>query len=81
MIVSFVLWRSGGAHRFAESGITIHYRSPIRNLQGCQQEIDEDELRIKQAEHMKRFYEQDRRRKYLQELEDLESRRHMDNFT
>lgn len=30
---------------------------------------------------MKRVYEQERRRKYIQELEDIESRRHMDNFT
>ena len=30
---------------------------------------------------MRRVYEQERRRKYLMELEDIESRRHMDNFT
>lgn len=30
---------------------------------------------------MKRVYEQERRRKYIQEIEDIESRRHMDNFT
>lgn len=74
----------GAAHRFAESEVTIHYRSPIRNLQqsGQQQtDIDEEELRQMQAEHMRRVYEQERRRKYIQELEDIESRRHMDNFT
>ncbi|XP_045028954.1 serine/arginine repetitive matrix protein 2 isoform X5 [Daphnia magna] len=75
---------AGAAHRFAESEVTIHYRSPIRNLQqsGQQQtDIDEEELRQMQAEHMRRVYEQERRRKYIQELEDIESRRHMDNFT
>ncbi len=46
-----------------------------------QTEIDEEELRQMQAEHMRRVYEQERRRKYIQELEDIESRRHMDNFT
>jgi len=73
---------TGAAHRFAESEVTIHYRSPIRNLQTPQQQdIDEEELRQRQAEHMRRVYEQERRRKYMVELEDLESRRHMDNFT
>ena len=38
-------------------------------------------MRQMQAEHMKRVYEQERRRKYIQEIEDIESRRHMDNFT
>lgn len=75
----------GAAHRFLESEVTINYRRPIRSLQqgGHQQlgEMDEEELRQLQAEHMKRVYEQERRRKYLQELEDIESRRHMDNFT
>jgi hypothetical protein len=75
-------FKTGAAHRFAESEVTIHYRSPIRNLQTPQQQdIDEEELRQRQAEHMRRVYEQERRRKYMVELEDLESRRHMDNFT
>ena len=89
---------AGGGHRFAESEVTIHYRSPIRNLQttstssvggaggvfhGHRQRVeeDEDEMRERQAEHMRRVYEQERRRKFLAELDDLESRRHMDNFT
>lgn len=28
-----ILLNAGAAHRFAESEVTIHYRSPIRNLQ------------------------------------------------
>jgi len=73
----------GPVHRFAESEVTINYRRPIRNLQSSnmQQDIDEEDLKQLQAEHMRRVYEQERRRKYLQELEDIESRRHMDNFT
>lgn len=106
-----IFLNAGAAHRFAESEVTIHYRSPIRNLQqsgqqqvgihltfwrtllnwkteyscafmaALQTDIDEEELRQMQAEHMRRVYEQERRRKYIQELEDIESRRHMDNFT
>lgn len=50
-------------------------------MAALQTDIDEEELRQMQAEHMRRVYEQERRRKYIQELEDIESRRHMDNFT
>ena len=32
-----VLNKLGAAHRFAESEISIHYRSPIRNLQQANQ--------------------------------------------
>ena len=81
--VYILLMYSGPVHRFAESEVTINYRRPIRNLQSSnmQQDIDEEDLKQLQAEHMRRVYEQERRRKYLQELEDIESRRHMDNFT
>ena len=81
--VETLLVCSGPVHRFAESEVTINYRRPIRNLQSSnmQQDIDEEDLKQLQAEHMRRVYEQERRRKYLQELEDIESRRHMDNFT
>ncbi len=34
-----VCFPTGAAHRFAESEVTIHYRSPIRNLQGGQQQV------------------------------------------
>lgn len=32
-------------------------------------------------EHAKKLYQEERRRKYLQELQDLNNRRHTDNFT
>jgi len=43
--------------------------------------VSEDELRARQIASMKRFYEEQRQRKYLQEIYDMENRRHMDNFT
>ncbi|XP_017837068.1 sorbin and SH3 domain-containing protein 1 isoform X10 [Drosophila busckii] len=43
--------------------------------------ISEEELAIRQAEHMQKLYQEERRRKYLQELQDMNSRRHTDNFT
>lgn len=39
-----------------------------------------DELQRRQAETMKQIYEQERQRKYLQELQDIANRRHTDNF-
>ena len=52
---------------------------PIRFEQ--KQPIPDNELAYQQAEHMKRVYQEERRRKYLQELQDMSSRRHTDNFT
>lgn len=34
----------------------------------------------RQAEAMKRLYQEEKRRKYLQELQDMNSRRHTDNL-
>ena len=61
-----------------ENDVTIHYKTPIR--QEVKDTISEEELSRRQAEHMKRVYEEERRRKYLQELQDMNSRRHTDNF-
>lgn len=35
----------------------------------------------RQAEQMKKLYQEERRRKYLQELQDMSNRRHTDYFT
>jgi hypothetical protein len=43
--------------------------------------LSEEELARRQAEAMRRIYQEERRRKYLQELQDMHSRRHTDNFT
>lgn len=62
-----------------EGNVNIHYKSPIRQeFKGI---IPEDELAEQQAEAMRAIYEQEKRRKQWQELEDLKNRRHTDNFT
>ncbi|XP_044742795.1 uncharacterized protein LOC123305210 isoform X3 [Chrysoperla carnea] len=65
--------------RYVENEVTIHYRSPVR--QEIKEAIAEEELARRQAEAMRRIYQEERRRKYLQELHDMNSRRHTDNFT
>lgn len=62
-----------------ESDVNIHYRTPIRYE--FKEPIPEDELTYRQAESMKKLYQEERRRKYLQELQDMNNRRHTDNFT
>ncbi|XP_046392306.1 uncharacterized protein LOC124160493 [Ischnura elegans] len=66
-------------HKYVESEVTIHYRSPIRAQ--AKEALPEEELARRQEEAMRRIYQEERRRKYLQELQDMESRRHTDNFT
>nr|CAD7446135.1 unnamed protein product [Timema bartmani] len=66
-------------HRYVESEVTIHYRSPVRSE--AKEVFSEEELARRQAEAMRRIYQEERRRKYLQELQDMNSRRHTDNFT
>ncbi|XP_039483683.1 uncharacterized protein LOC120446604 isoform X14 [Drosophila santomea] len=61
------------------SDVNIHFKTPIRHEQ--RQNLSEEELAIRQADHMQKLYHEERRRKYLQELQDMNSRRHTDNFT
>ncbi|XP_050535771.1 uncharacterized protein LOC126902485 isoform X4 [Daktulosphaira vitifoliae] len=65
-------------HKYAESEVTLQYRRPVRNE--IKEEWSEEELAIKQAEAMRRIYQEERRRKYLQELQDMSNRRHADNL-
>ncbi|XP_049820768.1 uncharacterized protein LOC109593978 isoform X6 [Aethina tumida] len=70
--------------KYVEKEVTIHYKTPVR--QEIKEYLSEDELAYKQAEAMKKIYQEERRRKYLQvskslqELQDMNSRRHTDNF-
>ncbi|CAH0553847.1 unnamed protein product [Brassicogethes aeneus] len=64
--------------KYVENEVTIHYRTPVR--QEIKEFLSEDELAHKQAEAMKKIYQEERRRKYLQELQDMNRRRHTDNF-
>ncbi|XP_075216819.1 uncharacterized protein LOC142322063 isoform X3 [Lycorma delicatula] len=70
--------RPESPHRYVESEVTIHYRSPVRSE--AKEAWPEEELARRQAEAMRRIYQEERRRKYLQELQDMYSRRHTDNF-
>ncbi|XP_052740796.1 uncharacterized protein LOC112054660 isoform X4 [Bicyclus anynana] len=66
------------SRRYVESDVNIHYRCPVRH--DPLPLVPERELAIQQAEHMKRLYREQRRNKYLQELQDMQNRRHQDNF-
>ena len=66
-------------YKYENSEVNIHYKTPVRVEQ--KEHIPDDELVRRQEEHMERVYEQERRKKYLSELEDIERRRHTDNWT
>ncbi|KAK8743444.1 hypothetical protein OTU49_017396 [Cherax quadricarinatus] len=66
-------------YKYESGEVNIHYRTPVRIEQ--KEAIPEEELARRQEEHMKKVYENERRKKYLAELEDIERRRHTDNFT
>lgn len=66
-------------YKYESGEVNIHYRTPVRIEQ--KESIPEEELARRQEEHMKKVYENERRKKYLAELEDIERRRHTDNFT
>ncbi|XP_052131777.1 uncharacterized protein LOC127751770 isoform X1 [Frankliniella occidentalis] len=70
-------------HRYADSEVTIRYRSPVSAARApdAGRPMSEQELSRRQAEAMRRLYQEERRRKYLHELQDISSRRHTDNFT
>lgn len=65
-------------HKYQETEVNIHYRSPIHNLE--KEYIEEEELRKRQEEAMKKFYEEEKYKKYLQQLAEIEMRRHNDFF-
>ncbi|KAH1005871.1 hypothetical protein HUJ04_006779 [Dendroctonus ponderosae] len=70
--------------KYVENEVTIHYKTPIRTE--VKDYVSEDELAHRQAEAMKKIYEEEKKRKYfqvsndLQEIQDMKSRRHTDNF-
>lgn len=70
---------SESPHKYSESEVTLQYRVPVRNE--IKEAWSEEELNRRQAETMRRIYQEERRRKYLQELQDMSNRRHTDNFT
>lgn len=73
------LFLTESPYKYESGEVNIHYRTPVRLEQ--KESIPEEELARRQEEHMKKVYENERRKKYLAELEDIERRRHTDNFT
>lgn len=76
------MWRlttTESARRYVESDVNIHYKTPVRFE--YKDAVPEAELAYRQAEQMKKLYQEERRRKYLQELQDMSNRRHADYFT
>ncbi|XP_025833982.1 sorbin and SH3 domain-containing protein 1-like [Agrilus planipennis] len=64
--------------KYVENEVTIHYKTPV--VQEIKDHLSEEELARRQAAHMRQVYEEERRKKYLQQLQDMNSRRHTDNF-
>lgn len=53
-----------------ENEVTIHYKTPVR--QEVKEYLSEDELAHRQAEAMKKIYQEERRKKYLQVSKSLQ---------
>jgi hypothetical protein len=58
--------------RYSESTVNIHYPAPIRIEE--KEFVAEDELRKRQQRAMKIFYEEQRKQKYMREIQDMESK-------
>lgn len=78
LIIVLTTFFTESPRRYVEGEVTIHYRSPVRAE--AKEPLSEEELARRSAENMRRVYQEERRRKYLQELHDIDSRRHTDNF-
>ncbi|VEN64502.1 unnamed protein product [Callosobruchus maculatus] len=72
-------YKTKSPRKYVENEVTIHYRTPVR--QEVKGYLSEDELAQRHASTARRVYDEERRKKYLQELQDMNSRRHTDNFT
>lgn len=78
MKILFFLFTVESARRYVEGDVNIHYKTPVRYE--IKDPISDAEI-VQRQEQMKKLYQEERRRKYLQELQDLNNRRHTDNFT
>ncbi|CAN7945992.1 unnamed protein product, partial [Ixodes pacificus] len=66
-------------HRYLESEVNIHYKTPVRTVE--KEFIEEEELRRRQEVAMRKFYEDEFYKKQLQQQAEIEMRRHNDYFT
>lgn len=63
-------------HRYLESQVNIHYRTPVRTEE--KEYIEEEELRRRQEAAMRKFYEEEFHKKQQRQSAELEMRRHND---
>ncbi|GAB6022688.1 hypothetical protein CHUAL_006782 [Chamberlinius hualienensis] len=65
-------------YRYRDSDVNIHYRTPVINIE--KDYVSDEEVRRRQDFNIKQIYEDERRKKTLLEMADIDSRRHTDNF-
>lgn len=63
-------------HRYLESQVNIHYRTPVRTEE--KEYVEEQELRRRQEAAMRKFYEEEFHKKQQRQSAELEMRRHND---
>ncbi|XP_077506556.1 uncharacterized protein LOC144115866 isoform X7 [Amblyomma americanum] len=63
-------------HRYLESQVNIHYRTPVRTEE--KEYVEEEELRRRQEAAMRKFYEEEYHKKQQRQSAELEMRRHND---
>lgn len=63
-------------HRYLESQVNIHYRTPVRTEE--KELVEEQELRRRQEAAMRKFYEEELHKKQQRQSAELEMRRHND---
>ncbi|XP_064457696.1 sorbin and SH3 domain-containing protein 1-like isoform X3 [Ornithodoros turicata] len=66
-------------HRYLDTEVNIHYKSPVHTLE--KEYVEEDELRRRQEVAMRKFYEEEFHKKQMQQVAEREMRRHNDFFT
>ena len=75
-IINCLLNFTGPVQKYQEGEVNIHYRTPVRLEEKTW--IPEHQLRMQQETVLRKIYQEERQKKYLQELRDLEMRRHQD---
>merc|ERR1711981_1013495 len=64
--------------RYNEGEVNIHYKTPVR--QEAKEFIPEDELRRRQEDQMRKFYEDIEQKKEQELLQDMQNRKHHDTL-
>ena len=64
--------------RYNEGEVNIHYKTPVRREE--KEFIPEDELRKRQEDQMRKFYEDIEHKKEQELLQDMQNRKHHDTL-